>query len=137
MKAEELRIGNVYMSVKFGEPVKWELTDFTQLDKLSDGAYNDPPIEEMIEPIPLTDECLLRFKFSSHHVRDYYFKDCGEYEIRCVVNSFSGGLNNDASWFVSIQTGYGSQPVTLVRKYVHELQNLYFALTGEELKLKL
>ena len=85
------------------------------------------------DPIPLTEEWLLRFGFEEHKIHGYYFKDCGEYEIRIVINAFSGSLDSESSWFVSIQTGYYSQPVTLVRKYVHEIQNLFFVLNEEEL----
>ena len=133
MKANELRVNNWYTSVKFGVPVQCELTDFSQLDVMSDGAYNDPPIEEMFDPIPLTEEWLLKFGFEKHKIKEYYFKDCGDYEIQVVINAFSGTLNKEPNWFISIMTGYGSQPVTLTRYYVHTLQNLYFALTGEEL----
>jgi hypothetical protein len=56
--------------------------------------------------------------------------------MKISINSFSGTLEKDSSWFISILTGYGSQPVTLVKQYVHQLQNLYFALAGEELVCK-
>ncbi len=134
MRKEELRIGNWYQSVKWDVPVKCDLTDLFNLSANADGADDDPPIDDMFAPIPLTEEWLLKFGFVKHNILDYYFMACGEYEIRVVINSFSGGLDSDSKWFISIQTGYGSQPVTLVRMYVHQLQNLYFALTGEELQ---
>ncbi len=133
MKIQEIRVGNWYNSVKFGCPVQCELFELHELYVRSNGAYGDPPIEEVFEPIPLTEEWLLKYGFEKDSIHDDYFKPCGEYEIKIVINAFSGSLTNDPSWFISIQTGYGNQPVTIYKKYVHQLQNLYFALTGEEL----
>lgn len=120
MKAEELRIGNLYMSVKFGVPIKWKLTDFTQLDKLSDGAYNDPPIEEMIKPIPLTEQWVLMFGFKNYYLREFAWKTKAQGKARRVRIE----IQENGKCCVK---GVGWIP------YVHQLQNLYFSLVGEEL----
>ena len=121
MKASELRINNWYYSVKFNIPVQCELTDFSQLDVMSDGAYNDPPIEEMFEPIPLTEEWLLKFGFTDN---EYTF------DLKANKKILSFGWSSRV-----VSTGYRSglscKKYRHV-KYVHQLQNLYFALTGEE-----
>lgn len=70
-------------------------------------------------PIPLTEEWLLRFGFEvyefDHKENQYRFKD------RLIV--IRDGLFCD----------YGT---SVIIKRVHQLQNLYFSLTGEELTIK-
>lgn len=85
--------------------------------------------------IPLTEEWLLKLGFKEDKIRSQFFKSCGEYIMKISVNVFSGILKKESSWFVSILAGYGSQPVTLVKQYVHQIQNLYFEL-DKELKIK-
>ena len=130
LSAQELRIGNYVMGGK-GKPYRFELCDFS--DWCND--HNSHEFGDNIHPIPLTEEWLLKFGFEKDRIMSY-FKDCGEYKMKISINSFSGTIEEDSSWFISILTGYGSQPVTLVKQYVHQLQNLYFALAGEELVCK-
>jgi hypothetical protein len=122
MKANELRIGNWFKSVKFEVPVQCELSDLHELCVRSDGAYNDPPIDEMFEPIPLTEEWLLKFGFVK--IGEYWYKErffiemlFGRLNLRITIN------NAESAYASSVQ-------------YVHQLQNLYFALTGNELEIK-
>lgn len=111
MKKEELRIGNWYQSVKWQVPVRCDLTDLFNLYANTDGAVEDPPIDDMFEPIPLTEEWLLKLGFKPL-VNDYQIKGL-------IIHKRKRGF--------------------IVRKsipqiqYVHQLQILYFALTGEEL----
>lgn len=80
----------------------------------------------LVDAIPITEEWLLKFGFSRHH--DDYYNDI--VFIKNVVNNY------EFEW--------GVYPITLnggiqinnrkLLKYVHQLQNLYFALTGKELK---
>lgn len=68
------------------------------------------------EPIPLTEECLLRFGFKNEHNPIYFY-----------IDGFYIEYKNDE---FSTEVGECS---FLVLETVHQLQNLYFALTGEEL----
>jgi hypothetical protein len=126
MKASELRIGN-YVKLMYNyedfETVQVTLVDISDIEK-KNGDF---------EPIPLTEEWLYKFGFTnidkgdndyityadSNH--DYYLqidvrrKD-GKYSI--LDNSF-----DDLRDFSMVDI-----------MYVHQLQNLYFALTNEELK---
>jgi hypothetical protein len=121
--AQELRIGNWYTSVKWGIPVECELTDFTQLDYMSDGAYKYPPIDEIFEPIPLTEEWLLKFGFDIYEDPFHYFIDIGNGEIPEYFNV----------WYYD--NYYDANECNAKLYYVHQLQNLYFALTGNELNI--
>lgn len=72
-----------------------------------------------IKPIPLTEEWLIKFGFKKN-------KDCFKkfaYEVGMVGNHL---------WYLD----NGSSMLIDRLEYVHQLQNLYHALTGEELTPK-
>lgn len=110
MKASELRINNW---IKDGN-------DFEQItiDHLS--CLNSGRCE--FDPIPLTEEWLLKFGFECLDSRRYQKKYRRNYSIDGFMTS------------ESFMVGLGSALTKL--EYVHQLQNLYFALTGEELVVK-
>lgn len=87
------------------------------------GCETDSP---ECEPIPLTPEWLQRcglFENGSSYKGELRFKGCGHLTIETIEN---GGLGYFAPFNKTIEI-----------KYLHQLQNLYFALTGEELKIEL
>lgn len=137
MKAEELRIGNWYKSVKFGCPVVCELSDLHELYHRADGAYNYPPIYEVFEPIPLTEEWLLKLGFSKIHesetydvLKVSYIDDEYAYWITGLYLLSKNGDRWCFYQYTDEDTGFEIHSDV---KYVHQLQNLYYALTGEEL----
>ena len=111
MKASELRIGNYYN--QFGNTEKVCHVVIKNLTEAPDGQL-------WCKPIPLTEEWLLRmgvevYEFDNGEPNQYRLKS------RLIVireNSFCD---------------YGSN---VKIKYVHSLQNLYFALTNQELEIK-
>ena len=108
IKINELRIRNL---VKKGEEI-FE-TDFITIKM----AHN-------YQPIPLTEEWLLKFGFDRHH-KDYFnnvilLKEIGEWDLKLYPQ---GEVSS-------------AIPMNIKIKSVHQLQNLYFALTGEELTIK-
>ena len=115
MKASELRIGNKIKFIDDG-------TIFTvvSIDLKGAGLENTSEFAwiefESLEPIPLTEEWLLKFGFQEGN-RGYYLK-------RNVVISVEGEVyfGDSDTWIASIY-------------YVHHIQNLYFALECEELTL--
>ena len=117
MKANELRIGNL---VKYSD--KDLLFTVTEISQAGIGVENE--IEETwieldsFEPIPLTEEWLLKFGFEKIGVNFH--------------------LNNFCIWFKLIHENYwfryDNQGIEI--KYVHQLQNLFYCLCGEELTLK-
>ena len=112
MKASELRIGNWVKSLTHGIEYK---IDF---------IFESPMMNE-IQPIPLTEEWLLKFGFKKEgqlYVKDFF----GDY-IGVDADDFSVGT------YAFGRIAHAPQP-TLMN--VHQLQNLYFALTGEELTIK-
>ena len=134
MKANELRIGN-YAKGPFDETVtlKSIYKEGTPGWQDGEGITYGP-----MRPIPLTEEWLKRlgFKLGKYNELNekHYVEDSNA--IKVIVSGIG---------FWDIYTDYSPIPkwnkqlnvITDNRgiKYVHQLQNLYFALTGEELKI--
>jgi len=82
------------------------------------------------QPIQLTEEWLVRFGFEPHSgIHFHSFKNGG---YIAIGNDGSCGLYNNLS---SYNRGTSFNQLKDV-DFVHQLQNLYFALTGEELTIK-
>lgn len=114
MKASELRIGNIV------EQGIIELI-VSSLIQVRDTIYES----EVIEPIPLTEEWLLKFGFD-FSIDTWYLKGFAIWETECGDKKG----NEYMGFFYELrEVGMMDREI----KYVHELQNLHFALTGEEL----
>jgi hypothetical protein len=115
----ELRIGNIIR-----HNVKDDAGGFCEPneDVISEEDFNmfilDKNQLEAAEPVPLTEGWLLRFGF------DFLLDSKVWYRLK----SFSIKCEPDG-WY-----WYGTHTVKLT--YVYQLQNLYFALTGNELEIK-
>ena len=117
MKPEELRIGNwVNQGGKY-ENRKCTAYEIYGFSRLSNSEYY-----KEWKPIPITEQWLLDFGFE--HQNDVWFKFSAQNVFIHLSYGFDGwGLWDDEYGAVR----YG------INKYVHQLQNLYYALTGEEL----
>lgn len=107
MKASELRIGN-YINIH-DTITRMELDDFHFSSSF-------------MTPVPLTEKWLLRLGFDLIN-NEYYQSRNHELKLHWTVNKNKMIPEFNEKRFV---TGYDF-------KYVHQLQNLYFALTGEEI----
>ena len=121
MKASELRIGNLVIY----EGMISVLTEITCTDVVLDHPAYESEIQASvfdIKPIPLTEDWLIKFGFTKIDRDDEdftYFKK-GNIEFTDVSPN---GI--ELVW-------YELSPCISI----HQLQNLYFALTGEELSIK-
>lgn len=116
--ANEIRLGNWFKDYE-NKYFEWELRHF-ELMTLSIDA------DEIIkEPIPLTEDILLKCGFKKHLDTLYihWSKEGGMFEISTRLPDGSYGLwvNGTIGCF----------------QYLHQLQNLYFALTQQELNIQL
>ena len=134
MKAKNFRIGNV---VKYDNrifTIHSIADEFPTLDTIEFGIgvvdWNN------LEGIPITEEWLEKLGFEKTDRKDAHVINVGEYDLYVACNSFSGTLNIEPSWFCSVAIGYKSQPMLLIKKDIHELQNLFFTLTGTELEIE-
>jgi len=114
IKLSELRIGNWYEYD--GEPTQWSFDDLRNLE--FETSY-------IGEPIPLTPDWLDRAGFEE-------FDDDGGYELKSdmAIQLHYAYLSDDGYDFI-----FDTQFIVRI-KFVHQLQNLYFALTGKELTFK-
>jgi hypothetical protein len=117
----ELRVGNLITTIKGTKHYKKEL-------EVENIIYNNPNVDESltllngyetneIRPIPLNEEWLLKLGFDDFGFRRF---EKGDFNI----------LKTDLGGFI-LDTG-GIEPYF---EHVHQLQNLYYALKGEELTI--
>jgi hypothetical protein len=110
MKNTELRIGNIVkrngLIVTVDEQTFWDMK-------------NNP---DQYKPVPLTEEWLLRLGFEKKQPNYTWYR-----KNRVTINVF-----NDVAFRLNTNGYCVYKPF----KHVHQLQNLYFALTGEELTTK-
>ena len=118
MKANELRVGNWVEKTE----IKYSGLKLYH----SEIAINDLIHASSLKPIPLTEEWLLKFGFEK--MGDKFSlknKKAGVFRfVKTSGNIIVGELE------------HGRNSISEFITYVHQLQNLYFALTGEELTLK-
>jgi hypothetical protein len=120
IKANELRIGNLIMAISPFRTIsgKNEIITVTGLFirqcEIAGGEITN------YDPIALTAEWLEKFGFTIGDHR--YVK--GEYSLLSAHDGFMFGRINHLP---IIKDGL---------RYVHQLQNIYFAVTGEELTIK-
>jgi hypothetical protein len=111
MKANELRIGNLVQHYGYPDDI-WPV-DFALLENISLGL-------NQVEGIPLTEEWLMKFgflkigKFGFFHLDSLYLT-----------------YNDDKTIFY-----FQYRTKASIIHAVHQLQNLYFALTGQELTIE-
>jgi len=145
MKASELRIGNI-ITIVSAEYWVGEITSITHTKeeyKISNDNVQNISIE-CCKPIPLTEEWLVKFGFE--HVG---FISNKILSTNGGNNGFDGAIEfkndndsvlkyNDKIYFViDINSDdYGNNYTVKEVNYVHQIQNLYFAFTGEELTTK-
>jgi hypothetical protein len=104
MKASELRIGNLVYN-------KEENIVYVNTNHLTLLLYG---IEDEFNPIPLTEEWLIKLGAKKDKIDNTYYLS----ELEIMLPNFFR---------------YKTSIISRI-DYVHQLQNLYFVLTGEELK---
>lgn len=122
MESKELRIENLV--TYYGRVVS--ITGITEEHPFIYLITADYLDWDEIEPIPLTEEWLLKFGFEKTK-HDFY-----DLKIPKGVSA-KLTMNNSFNSFQVCQSGYG---FNVELNYVHQLQNLYFALVGKELTIK-
>jgi len=121
MKANELRLGNF---IKRANKRKYHKDYYAvRPSHLSGNTLC------LFEPVPITEEWLLKFGFNHDEYHPIY-----ETLLIYENDNFSlhANLNNGVDFYFY---GYDHE-ASFEMKYIHELQNLYFALTKTELEIK-
>ncbi|MDF3076137.1 MAG: Phi19:3 [Sphingobacteriaceae bacterium] len=135
MKPSELRIGN-YVTTEEQKGCEAKVLGYDEtsiyLDHYSFGENDYVP--EAVEPIPLTEEWLLRFGFEVSQIT----VNGGQVIYKSPVG---GGVviknwQNESEGLIWGNSDLNGGYIHIAAfKFVHQLQNLYFALTGEELTI--
>lgn len=148
MDSNEFRIGNLLMDESTGALL---LVDALARDNVTTYVIN-----RNLYPLPkgwrsvevlLTNEWLMRFgfvypnfspEFDTNYNNDYDFETVNlNGFLLFKKDNFLIGFKNDRFFIVYENAGYDEQAhiysFGISFKFVHHLQNLYFALTGEEL----
>ena len=144
MDARELRIGNwaLHKYQNFGA----EGFYFAENVISSDDIKGCEEFLEAYKPIPLTEEWLIKFEMirmpkvdelewlnSSFNERGYTFAKHKYYCSEYFVSIDKDGIDFE---IFSSDDGMESREHLSKLEYVHQLQNLYFALTQKELTIK-
>jgi hypothetical protein len=145
MKANELRIGN-YVCVTEKHPLKVKIINDSDgiMSTVSDNSIFITTASLLAyKPIPLTEEWLLKFGFKKNiedewdesltvDVDNPVFLYNWTYNISDVFSFYSDFCYSETKTELCFE--FESTGVNI--KYIHQLQNIYHALTGEELTIK-
>lgn len=126
IQANELRCGNLldYLIVdKFDERKEWYENATIDHEDIRLCQESPEYFNKLSKPIPLTEEWLLKFGFERMPTNSKY-----DYRL----DNFHLNVDPD------LENGYWVEGLGLMRsfQYVNQLQNLYFAINGEELTIK-
>ena len=132
MEANELRIGNL-IEYRIQDDLD-DRKDWWEVSKIdaTDLCILESNIDYDFRPIPLTEEWLLKFGFNKEYQKGYIGIDVCNSDFVLTEPLKMGEWQTNYTF----QFETGSVPKFKEIEYVHQLQNLYFALTGEELVLK-
>jgi hypothetical protein len=125
MKATELRIGNLVNYITAEGDVLTSTIDWQDLKWLSEDEKGFNLVHNLI---PLTEDFLLKFGFEKTYNSQFRLKFD---HIKHQEIGFDFSKVEDKS-----MQGFRFYGHYIKIHHVHQLQNLFFALTGEELTLK-
>lgn len=137
MKITDFRIGNRFLfKVDSNDPeFEWVESEVISVDAQT-GMINGLYFEENIKPIPLTEDWLLKFDFHRIDLTEngsgrapYWIRWCSDFVLEEYHGESTFAKPEDYNFYWSV----GKYTVGLYS--VHQIQNLYFALTGEELTI--
>jgi hypothetical protein len=143
MKATELRIGNWVNNIHTGNPYQINIEKMIRLLQhfKKDVIY--------FEPIPLTEEWLVNFGFEKSVCFDYGERINYQYEFFFNIgDDIERVFHYDDDEQKEVEVAFATRElwpkeddaqsrtwITKDIKHVHQLQNLYFALTNRELEI--
>jgi len=142
INAEELRLGN-YVDVPRKDQSPFRIDAFESLSKTFIKVAMIHPIHgkffhpltwygDDLKPIPLTEEWLVNFGFED---KKTFFNLSKREDLGHHFGDFAVSRYDDTQ--MKVWRGDSRYLGIFHIQYVHQLQNFYFALTGEELILKI
>jgi hypothetical protein len=133
MEAKELRIGNLvnekWWDTTIGE-YEYSLVIVSAIYPTHIRCQDDHAYDfEDCQPIPLTEEWLFELGFKKEGESNFYKKNINQKGRIWINIRVDGGVGCEIGTLAGYSAGF------VDCKHIHQLQNLYFALTGEELTL--
>ena len=136
INTSELRIGNLFQDTKGNIQVAYTIHE-TVVNESWTGPFpggdyklNPGYGEDDMEPIPLSAEWLVRMGFENGEIKY-------SHKLHMTIRPYQTATQGifPGEWEITL---LGAIPHALGRtiRYVHQLQNLYFDLTGEEVTIK-
>ena len=132
LKPEELRLKNLVQDEDgtIGTVCRIEKNSIEILHDEGYSIITDP--FKHLNPIPLTEEWLVKFglnKHEKHSSRMAYLN--GFYDF--TTDTYLFNMQDGTTTISTIEYNHEIETEIAIIKHVHQLQNLYFALTGKEL----
>jgi len=128
METKELRIGNLLQSKYFADNISVRGIGKNCI-WLNDNEHPGPISIDYLEPIPLTEEWLEKLGLTKSTL-DNDFEPNEPKWYSWIKGAFNLEIQSNGEIWFELYSHYKHI------KWVHELQNLYFALTEEELIIK-
>ena len=137
IKIQELRVGNyLYYKVFPHAPESYKIIEVISISKngfisfINDYGNEETHYLDNFEKIPLTEEILFKFLFNNDgHGR--LLKNQYNRRDKCI-SSFIFDFSN---YYITWQNNFGELKIKFI-DYIHNFQNIYFALTNDELTFK-
>lgn len=124
MKANELMVGNTLHYITSERDILTTDIDWQDLKWISE---NEEGFNVFHKPIPITEEWLLMLGFVFDDDEESAYLISTDNALGYLLVDLAGG-----TWF---QIGIGVIWTTQIEiEFVHQLQNLYFAITGKKLQ---
>ena len=151
MKATELRIGNLITITEnekealfnsLNVVLESDILEVSKIDKdeliliiqdINDGSEEIEFYYENVKPIPITEEWLLKFGFEKE--ADFFSKEINLIGVITSMDLVIPGTLWDHDTYIMKYTLHRTELLKHF-KYIHELQNFYFALINQELEIK-
>lgn len=131
IKANEIRVGNWLNDPRQYNPKFFPKTE----NGYFKATARDIQYAEEFDPIPLTEEILLKCGFKK--TEEYYASYEENIDVYTIGFFNIAFIDNEYKLWICIEedTFYSFSWTKI--QYIHQLQNLYFALIGKELEINL
>jgi len=129
IQSKELRIGNVVLDK---DNNIFTIAGISEGSVFKEGDYIGTPIE-WIKPVLITEEWLLKLGFEKEK---YSSLSINFFRLKVLSHGTISFYPKEKGFNIELGTTSGYNFGTTKIEYVHQLQNLYFALTNEELTFK-
>lgn len=132
MKASELRIGNWFAPDTLGAPEG----HYDQITAKDIAELESDPLDDYYKPILLTTKILERCGFELDELKCWSKINLPHSPNILSING-SSGIGRGTVWLRNKASNEANFAINLPSiQYLHQLQNLFFAIAGEELELK-